>query len=109
MSNAVNTMLTTKIKTIPSYVDSLAFYDPESNKIAVISVSDYKNCNYRYHTVISKTSDLKDYGLISLANLDAFISKNPSSRIEDYINSKHSARVYEQGDLYLTAYIILYR
>ncbi len=109
MSNTINTMLTTKIKTIPSYVDTLAFYEPESNKIAVISVSDYKKCNYKNHTVISKTSELKDCGLISLVNLKDFIRRNPASGIEDYIDAKHSAKVYEQCDLYLAAYIILYR
>ena len=104
-----NIILTAKVKTIPAYVDSLAFYDPESNKIVVISVSDYKNCIFNNHTIINKTSELRDYGLISLVNLNTFIRENPASRIEDYIESEHSSTVYEQCDLYLAAYIILYR
>lgn len=104
-----NIILSTKIKTIPSYADTLAFYDPELNRIITISVSDYKNCNYKNYTIINKSSELKECNFISLVNLDTFISKNPKSRIEDYIASKHSAIVYEQFDLYLAAYITLYR
>ncbi len=104
-----NIILTTKVKTIPSYVESLAFYEPESKKIVVISVRDYKNSNYSNYTVINKTSQLRECGRISLVNLNAFISKNPASGIEDYIAAKHAANVYEQCDLYLAAYITLYR
>jgi len=104
-----NVILTTKIKTIPSYADTLAFYDPELNKILVISADDYRKFNYNRCTVISKTSELREFGQISLVNLNAFISRNPSSRVEGYIDSKHSAKVYEQSDLYLAAYITLYR
>lgn len=104
-----NIILKTKTKTIPSYVDALAFFDPASNKIIVISASEYRNGNYENYTVINRTCELKDCGLISLANLNAFIRKYPDSRIEDYIASDHSDIAFEQFGLYLAAYITLYR
>lgn len=109
MENIVRIMLSTKVKNIPSCVDALAFYDDESNRIAVISVKDYKKHNYSNYTVISKTAELSACCSVKLMNLNAFISKNPSSGIENYISAAHSDRVLYNFDFYVTAYIILYR
>lgn len=109
MENIITTMLNSNVKKIPSCVDALAFFDSDSNKIAVISTRDYINHNYHNYTLISKTSELSDYNSIKLCNLSAFISKNPASNIESYISSAHSSRVIYNFDLYVAAYITLYR
>ena len=109
MNNIITTMLTANVKKVPSCVDALAFFDSDSNKVAIISTRDYISHNYHNHTVISKTSELLNYNSIKLCNLNSFISKNPESNIESYISSAHSSKVMYNFDLYVTAYITLYK
>lgn len=109
MNNIINTMLTSNVKNVPSCVDGLAFYDDESNRIIVISTKDYMNHDYSNYTVIKKTSELSDFDCVRLFNLKSFISKNPESHIESYIAARHSSKVLYNFDLYVTAYIVLYR
>ena len=109
MKKIIKSMFTANVASVPAYVDALAFYDEESNKIIVISANDYKNCNFSNYNVINKTSELTDFDYIKLVNLSTFIRKNPTSGIEKYIDSKHSRKVYEKSDLYLAAYITLYK
>ena len=109
MKKTIETMLAAEGKTVPCYIDSLAFYDEESNRIIAISAGDYKRHDFSNYTVISKTSELKELGHIKFMNLNSFIRKNPASRVEAYIDSKHSSLVSENSDLYLAAYITLYR
>lgn len=109
MEKTIKTIFTADAKTVPGYVDSLAFYDVESNRVIAISARDYLRHDFSNYTVINKTSELKDLGYIKFMNLNDFISKNPSSRVEKYINSKHASAVYKYSDLYLAAYITLYR
>ena len=109
MNSTKKTLLTANVKSIPSYVDNLAFYDEESRKIVVISTHDYRNSNFDNCTFISKTSELTEYDSLKLMNLNKFISCNPSSQIERYISSAHSERVCINFEYYVSAYIILYK
>ena len=109
MNSTIKTLLTANVKSIPSCADALAFYDSDSNKVAIISTRDYINHNYHNYTVISKTSELLEYNSIKLCNLNAFISKNPESNIESYITAAHSSKVMYNFDLYAAAYITLYK
>ena len=109
MDNIITTMLTTNVEDIPSYVEALAFFDSESQKLAVISTSDYINHNYHNYTLISKTSELLKHFPIKVCNLNAFISKNPTSNIESYLLSDHSFQADCSYELYTAAYITLYK
>lgn len=109
MDNIITTMHSTNVENIPSYVESLAFFDSESQKLAVISASDYISHNYHNYTLISKTSELLKHFPIKVCNLNAFISKNPTSNIESYLLSAHSFQSEISYDLYAAAYITLYK
>ena len=109
MDNIITTMLSSNVKNVPSCVDALAFFDPDTGKTAIISTRDYINHNYHNYSFINKTSELEDYNTIKFCNLNTFISKNPTSNIESYISARHSSRVLYNLDLYVAAYITLYK
>ena len=91
-----------------SLFDTLAFYDHETNRIAVISARSFVKEKYNDYTVIYNTYDLLGCGQIKLVNLEDFIRYNPCSGIEAYVEAEHSEQLY-YFDFYLCAYITLYR
>ena len=108
MKTINKTMLTANTDFNISLFDSLAFYDAETGKIAVISARSFVNKNYDDYAIVSKTAELLGFGQIKLVNVEDFIRKNPDSGIEAYMEADHYETAYH-FDFYLAAYIILYR
>ena len=108
MSNIIDTMKAAVITFNISLFDTLAFYDTETNRVAVISARDFATKKYKNYSLINKTSELLGWGQIKLVNLEDFVRKNPSSGIEAYIEAEHSETLY-YFDYYIAAYIVLYR
>ena len=89
--------------------DYIVVYDHITNKLHAISFYDYKLGNFDNYITINKSSDLMFLGNIVLLNLEKFISMFPESKIEEYKNSQHTDTASSNIDLYLAAYINLYR
>ena len=90
-------------------VDFIVAFDKVCNKLYAISVKDCITKAYHNSFVVTKASQLKSLGSIKLIGVKDFITVNPDSGLESYINATHTNKVLNNFDMYIASYIHLYR
>ena len=90
-------------------VDFIVAFDAAAGRLFAISITDVIRKNFDNLIPIKRVAEIQNLGSIKFVGMKDFMSQNPNSCIENYIEAKHTRRVFDNFDTYLASYIHLYR